>query len=96
MHSGLNNLEGIIEEIKKNEAVEAIYLFGSHAKSRAKPYSDIDLCVITERNVSKDMKEEILSNSYRKIDISIFWDIPLNIRFRVIKEKQIIIPKKTN
>ncbi len=31
-------------------------------------------------------KEKILSNSSKSIDTSIFWDLPLSIRFRVIKD----------
>ncbi len=78
-----NLLYKVINEIKKERGVEAIYLFGSRASGRPKPYSDIDLCVITGRNAKRDA---ILSNSSEKIDTSIFWDLPPNIRFRVIKE----------
>ncbi|MBU0530702.1 MAG: nucleotidyltransferase domain-containing protein, partial [Nanoarchaeota archaeon] len=46
-------------------------------------YSDTDICVITDRGARK---ESILSNSSDKIDTSIFWDLPLYIRYKVIKE----------
>jgi predicted nucleotidyltransferase len=74
-----------ISEIKKND-VEAIYLFGSYATGKAKPTSDIDICVITKKNVPTDVKESIMSNSSKKIDVAIFWDLPYTIRFRVFKE----------
>lgn len=77
------DVSALVEKIKKEKGVEAIYLFGSHVSGKPKPYSDIDLCVITGKNAER---EAILSNSSDKIDTSIFWDLPLNIRFRVIKE----------
>ena len=85
----------IIDELTKKKKVEAIYLFGSYAKGKGKvkPFSDIDICVITERNISKEVKEGILSNSSKKVDISIFWDLPLSIRFRVIKEGKLLYKK---
>lgn len=76
-------LSGVIREIRKERGVEAIYLFGSRASGKHKPYSDIDLCVITGEGARR---ERILSNSSERIDTSIFWDLPLYIRFRVIKE----------
>ncbi len=86
-------IDGIVNELKKNKKVDAVYLFGSYAKGNAKPFSDIDICVITERGVSKKVKEEILSHSSKKIDISMFWELPLMIRFRVIKEGKLLYKK---
>lgn len=80
----------IMNELRSNNEVEAIYLFGSYAKGNAKPISDIDICVLTKRNIPKRVKEEILSNSSKKVDISIFWDLPPTIRFRVFKEGKLL------
>lgn len=82
----------IVDELRRDE-VEAIYVFGSYAKGKAKPISDIDICVLTKRNIPKRVKEEILSNSSKKIDISIFWDLPPTIRFRVFKEGKLLYKK---
>jgi|SRR5271157_467522 len=79
------DLGALIKEIKKND-VDAVYLFGSHATGKAKPSSDIDICVITKRDVAREVKEKILSNSSKKIDIVMFRDLPSPIRFRVFKE----------
>ena len=86
------NFDKVIDELKKNE-VEAIYLFGSGVKGSVKPFSDIDICVLTDRDIPKKVKEEILSNSSKKIDISIFWDLPPMIQFRVLKEGKILYKK---
>lgn len=85
-------LKPILGELMRDE-VEAIYLFGSHARGNAKPTSDIDICVLTGKNIPKRVKEEILSNSSRRMDISIFWDLPLTIRFRVLKEGKLLYKK---
>ncbi len=65
----------------------SIYLFGSYARGREKPFSDIDICVIAAKGADRD---EILSHSSKKIDISIFHDLPLTMRFRVLKEGQLL------
>lgn len=79
----MTDISLVVNEIKKESGVEAIYLFGSRVSGKARPYSDIDLCVITDKTAKR---ESILSYSSDKIDTSVFWDLPLNIRFRVIKE----------
>jgi len=41
-----------IEELRQYPYVNAVILFGSYAKGRIKPLSDIDISVIAERNVN--------------------------------------------
>jgi len=81
----LQKIKPIIDELKREE-VQAIYLFGSHAKGNARPNSDVDICVITEKEVTRSVKQEIMANSSRNIDISIFWELPPVIRFRVFRD----------
>jgi len=92
-YDNMKKIGKIIDELKRNKEIEAVYLFGSYVKKNVKPFSDIDICVITKRNIPKKVKEEILSNSSKKIDISIFWDLPPVIRFRVIKEGKLLYKK---
>ena len=49
--------------------VSAAYLYGSYAKGNAKPFSDIDICVISP-SLGKDMIDEMvkLRQISRKID----------------------------
>jgi len=87
-------LEDVVNSIKEEKGVEAVYLFGSQATRKQKPYSDTDICVITGRGAKK---EKILSNSSKSIDTSIFWDLPLSIRFRVIKDgKPLYVKNRMN
>lgn len=78
--------EKLLKELKRIKEVKAIYLFGSHAAGKATPISDIDICAITDRDISKDKKADITSCSNDKLDISVFWDLPIMIRYRVLKE----------
>ncbi len=79
------DLGEIIKDIDKSD-IDAIFLFGSYTSGKVKPTSDIDICVITKRDIHKDAKEAIQSNSSKKIDLSIFWDLPIAIRYRILKE----------
>ncbi len=88
--NAMDEISGVVEAIKAEKGVEAIYLFGSHAAGKAKPYSDIDICVVTGRSARKG---SIRSHSSEKIDTNIFWDLPLNIRYRVIKEGKLLYAK---
>ena len=88
----LKKIRPIVEELKR-EDVQAIYLFGSHAKGSARPTSDIDICVITNKDIPRSAKEEIMSNSSRNIDVSLFWDLPPTIRFRVFQEGKTLYTK---
>ena len=83
-------IDDIIEPLKKNHDVILIYLFGSYARGREKPFSDIDICVVADKNANRD---EILSHSSKKIDISIFHDLPLSMRFRVLKEGKLLFSR---
>ncbi len=83
-------IDKIIEPLKKNGDVVSIYLFGSYARGRQKPFPDIDICVIADKHANRD---EMLSHSSKKIDISIFHDLPLNMRFRVIKEGKLLFSR---
>ena len=79
----IKEIDNIIEPLKKNRDVISIYLFGSYARGREKPFSDIDICVIADKHANRD---EILSHSSKKIDIAVFHDLPLSMRFRVLKD----------
>ena len=81
----------VLEDVKKIEKVNAVFLFGSYAKGTDKPYSDIDICVLSEKELTKNERTEILSNGTDKIDISIFQDLPLLVQHRIIKEGKILL-----
>jgi len=58
----MNSLDNIIEKLKSNNEVDAVFLTGSQSNQEAKTYSDIDLVVILKGNENK------LYSLYRWID----------------------------
>lgn len=78
------NLEKVIEEIKRNPKVSAIYLFGSFAKGEEKPISDVDIAVII-KDPDPETEAEIGSLYSDQIDVALFHRLPLHIQFEVFK-----------
>ena len=83
----------VVEELKAHDAVLGLILFGSVARGCARPFSDVDLCIVTEKNIPDAVRMELLSYGSETIDVSIFADLPLPIRFRVVKEGKILFVK---
>ncbi len=44
----------LVSELRKYKKVVAVILFGSHAKKKAKPLSDVDIAVIVKDRDKKD------------------------------------------
>ena len=72
------------------DGVIAIFLYGSVARGEKKPMSDIDICVIAGKGISRSEKERILVHASPDLDLTLFWDLPLPIRFRVLKEGKLL------
>ena len=89
----LEKIKVITEILAKIPEVKGIYLFGSYAKGIAKKESDIDICVIAENNIDDDIRTSILSSSWHNVDISIIWDLPAFIAFRVFKDGKELLNK---
>lgn len=83
----------VVEELRAHDAVLGLILFGSVARGCVRPFSDVDLCIVTEKNTTDAVRMELLSYGSKKIDVSIFSDLPIQIRFRVIKEGKILFCK---
>ncbi len=85
-------LKKIVEKIKKNKKVLAIILFGSYAKNRATPVSDIDICIIG-KNLKEGEKAEIEACGNEKVSIVFLDELPLPVQFRVFKEGKFLYLK---
>ncbi len=79
-----NEMDEMVSELKKSKKVEAIFLFGSHAKGKTKPLSDIDIAVIV-KNPDKTIESEVASSSSNVFDVVNFHRLPLYIQFEVMK-----------
>jgi predicted nucleotidyltransferase len=85
-------LKKIVEELKKIKAVKCVYLFGSYAVRKQLPFSDIDICVIADK-ISKKEEGKILSLASKKVQISLFNELPIYIKFKVLKEGKLLFNK---
>jgi len=83
----------ILHELCHHDDVLALILFGSVARGQARTFSDIDLCIVTQRGIPKSVRLELLSYGSEGIDVSLFWDLPITIRFRVIQEGRVVFSK---
>ena len=78
-------ISNIVNELKKIKKVVAIILFGSYAKKRATPISDVDICVVT-KEANEKVKSNIVALGNEKIQIVLWDELHLPIKFRVLKE----------
>lgn len=83
-------IEKTANGLKKIKGIASVILFGSYARKEQKPISDIDICVVTGRKISDEIRADIASYASRKIQISIFWDLPPSVRFSVLKEGKVL------
>lgn len=85
----------IKKAISEDPRIIAVLLFGSAA--RGEHYRDIDICIVLDKKrSSKEMTEIAIYYSGRlpdKFDVSLFQQLPLYIRQRVLKDGKILISK---
>lgn len=86
-------MEETIRELKKLSFVKGVYLFGSKAKGTAKPYSDTDLCVFTEK-ITVKQKMQILRLNDKDIDVVIFNELPISIQASIFRDGKAIYIKQ--
>jgi predicted nucleotidyltransferase len=78
-------VERLIRDLPKDQ-VTAVILFGSQATGKARPYSDIDICLLTIPDLGREAKDTLNSFGSRTIQISLFSDLPPAVRFRVFRD----------
>lgn len=79
-----NETKKIVGQLRRYRNVEAVIIFGSHAKNKAKPLSDVDIAVML-RNPDKKAESEVAGMSSRVFDVVNFHRLPLYIQFEVLK-----------
>ncbi len=88
----LERMDKLVKKLSKIKSVRAIYLFGSHATGKATDDSDVDIAVLT-KNSSEEEEFKIKGLWDEIFDVHVFWQLPLLIQFRVIKEGKLIFIK---
>ena len=78
--------DSLVGDIKKWKELQAVYLFGSQAKGRPTPLSDIDIAVMVKPSKNlKEIEADIGSSSSPTVDVVPFHRLPLYIQFEVFK-----------
>ncbi|MBW6470107.1 MAG: nucleotidyltransferase domain-containing protein [Methanosarcinaceae archaeon] len=72
--------------------IHSIILFGSRARGREGESSDIDLCIIPKPGISVNLRDRIALENLvpQDVDISLFDDLPVNIRNSVLHEGKVL------
>ena len=86
-------IKGVLETLKKYDSVMSVILFGSYAKNKAKPLSDIDIAVMLK---DESTEAEISSFSSNVMDVSPFHRLPLYIQFEVLKYGKVLFSRDEN
>ena len=89
----LMGIEGIAGELYDKRTVIALILFGSAARGQQRPFSDIDLCIVAAGDTSEEERLDLKSYGSRKIEIHLLDELPLAIRFRVVREGKLAFCK---
>ena len=89
----MQQINPIIRELSLKDDVIALVIFGSVARGQARSISDIDLCIVTPKDLSQSSRWDLLSYGTEKIDVNLFCDLPITIRLRVIREGRVMFCK---
>ena len=84
------NIDKVVEDLKKYPEVIAIILYGSYAKGKEKPLSDIDIAVILK---DQNLEAEVSSFSSNILDVVPFHRLPLYIQFEVLKYGKVLFSR---
>jgi predicted nucleotidyltransferase len=86
-------LRPLIARAERDPDVLAVILFGSRARAEAGPRSDIDVCLVLDRHAPDGLPASRKRLEYPAgphVDLSIFQQLPLYIRSRVLKEGRVV------
>lgn len=58
--------------------------------ARHEVYRILIFCIVTARNLQHSDRWDLLSYGSQTVDVNLFWDLPVSIRFRVLREGRVI------
>lgn len=90
--TNVENISKIIKKIADIEEIKAVYLFGSATTGKMHLNSDIDICIFLDKE-NDDAETKAMYFSSDNLDISLFDNLPLAIKFRVFREGKPIVIK---
>ena len=87
------SLQRLIARVEQDPDVLGVILFGSRARGDAGPRSDIDVCLVLDPQVPTGLSASRKRLDYLAgddIDLTIFQQLPLYLRSRVLKEGRVV------
>lgn len=80
-----------LKNIKHNDKVIAVVLFGSYARKTQKENSDLDICIFAEKGtLSHEIDHPLRDEGF---DVHLFEKLPINIKFNVFAEGKLLYVK---
>ena len=98
-HNLRERFPALIEGFKKDLRINALYLFGSYARDKIKPLSDIDIAVLLRNSQAKkdywDIKLGLLNKAMAilgtdEIDFVLLNEAPYELGYNILKEGRIL------
>ena len=92
-------LQSFIEIIKHRDSIVALYLFGSYAADRPTPLSDIDLAVLFEKSVDRELflperlrllGELSIILGTDRVELIVLNEAPPSLGYRVIRDGKLL------
>ena len=88
-------LNMVEQHLKGRKDISFAYLFGSFAKDRATPLSDVDIAVYLINEKASDKRLEIIGDlidilKTNRFDLVILNTAPLSLKMRIIKARRVI------
>jgi len=84
-----------LQPLMEIPVVEAVLLFGSHARGEATQRSDVDICVVAPAISTTDAKASLLLTVWSQVnaaefDIWLFEELPLYMQIDIIENHHIL------
>lgn len=99
-NENLNSIKDILSRVLAEYPVAFAYIFGSRAAGQAHRESDMDIAVGFSKPVTDEIFYEIFNRLYsglgipsEKLDLKNFAELPLALRFRVIRDGKLLYIK---
>jgi uncharacterized protein len=86
----------VLDRARRDPAVLAVILFGSHASGEASAASDVDLCLVLASDSISSVEMSRVRLAYLADgagDIAIFQQLPLHVKSRVLKEGRVLFAR---
>ena len=86
-------IRSVAEDLRIRDGVLALILFGSAARCQQRPFSDIDICIVTAGDIPENERLDLKGYGSQTIEIHLLDELPIAIRFRVIRDGKLIFCK---